>query len=182
MKNRKQRVELLVHLIKTQNISSQEQLSRLLAEKGFKVTQATLSRDLKLLKTSKVPTEMGEYAYRLPDANTMKDQMLMSGRPHPALKNQGIGFISLEFSGNMAVVKTRNGYASGVAYDIDMLGSQLLIGSVAGANTILIVIREGVSHEEVYDLLARILPLAQRSEHFSELNTIGPSSDFSHVL
>lgn len=159
MKNRRQRVELLVELIKTQSISSQEQLSRLLAERGYKVTQATLSRDLKLLKTSKVPTDMGEYIYMLPDANTIKDQMLASGRPHPALKNQGVGFISLEFSGNMAVIKTRNGYASGVAYDIDMLGASEILGTVAGANTILLVIKENVSQQQVYDVLSRILPI-----------------------
>lgn len=161
MKNRKQRVEVLVELIKTRKVSSQEQLSRMLAERGYKVTQATLSRDLKLLKTTKVPTDMGEYVYRLPDANTLKDQMLASGHAHPAMKNQGIGFISLEFSGNMAVVKTRNGYASGVAYDIDTLGSYEVLGTVAGANTILLVIRAGVSHEAVYKLLSRILPLPE---------------------
>ncbi len=148
-----------MELIKTKNVSSQEQLSRLLAEKGFKVTQATLSRDLKLLKTSKVPTDMGEYVYMLPDANTIKDHLLSSGHTHPALQNQGIGFISLEFSGNMAVVKTRNGYASGVAYDIDMLNSEDILGTVAGANTILMVIREGVSHSRIYSILRQILPL-----------------------
>lgn len=159
MKNRRQRVEVLIELIKTREISSQEQLARMLEEKGFKVTQATLSRDLKLLKTSKIPTDRGGYVYMLPDANTVKDQMLASGHPHPVLRNQGIGFISLDFSGNMAVVKTRNGYASGVAYDIDMLGSHEFIGSVAGANTIMLVLREGVSHEQAYNVLARILPL-----------------------
>lgn len=159
MKNRRERVELLVELIKTKDIASQEMLANMLAERGYKVTQATLSRDLKLLKTSKVPSDRGEYVYRLPDANTVKDHMLTSGERHPALRHQGIGFISLEFSNNIAVVKTRNGYASGVAYDIDMLGGNEIIGTVAGANTILAIIREGVTHLEVYKLLSRILPL-----------------------
>lgn len=158
MKNRRQRVELLVELIKTKNIASQEQLSKLLAEKGFKVTQATLSRDLKLLKTSKVPTDMGEYVYRLPDA-TIAHETMMRGSARSIMNTQGIGFLSLEFSGNLGVVKTRNGYASGVAYDIDTLCATEFLGTVAGANTILLVLREGVSHKKAYDVLSRILPL-----------------------
>lgn len=59
MKNRKQRVEMMVDLIKNKCIGSQEELARLLEEAGFSVTQATLSRDLKMLKTTKIPTDRG---------------------------------------------------------------------------------------------------------------------------
>ncbi len=59
MKNRKKRVQLMVDLIKNQCIGSQEEMAQLLKEAGFEVTQATLSRDLKMLKTTKVPTDRG---------------------------------------------------------------------------------------------------------------------------
>ena len=73
MKNRKQRVELMVELIKNQCIGSQEELAGILAEHGYNVTQATLSRDLKMLRTTKVPTDRGTYMYMLPDSNSLKD-------------------------------------------------------------------------------------------------------------
>ena len=119
MKNRKRRVELIVDLIKNNCIGSQEELSKMLSDNGYNVTQATLSRDLKLLKTTKVPTDRGTYMYILPDSNTIKDKLLASGQLNMNSNYQS-GFISLEFSGNIAVIKTRNGYASGLAYDIDM--------------------------------------------------------------
>ena len=76
MKNRKQRVELIVELIKNNCIGSQEELATMLAERGYNVTQATLSRDLKMLKTTKVPTDRGTYMYIMPDTNSLKDKLL----------------------------------------------------------------------------------------------------------
>lgn len=80
MKNRKQRVEMMVDLIKNKCIGSQEELARLLEEAGFSVTQATLSRDLKMLKTTKIPTDRGGYMYMLPDSNSLKDKLLSKGQ------------------------------------------------------------------------------------------------------
>lgn len=80
MKNRKQRVELMVDLIKNKCIGSQEELARLLEEAGYTVTQATLSRDLKMLKTTKIPTDRGGYMYILPDSNSLKDKLLARGQ------------------------------------------------------------------------------------------------------
>ena len=61
MKNRKKRINLIIELIRNQCIGSQEELASALAKKGHPVTQATLSRDLKMLKTTKVPTDRGTY-------------------------------------------------------------------------------------------------------------------------
>ena len=80
MKNRKQRVELMVELIKNNCIGSQEELAVELKKHGFDVTQATLSRDLKMLKTTKVPTDRGTYMYILPDGNSLRDKLLASGQ------------------------------------------------------------------------------------------------------
>ena len=100
MKNRKQRVELIVDLIRNRCISSQEELAGILAENGYHVTQATLSRDLKMLKTTKVPTDRGTYMYILPDTNSLKDKLLATGQMS-INPNYQSGFISIEFSGHI---------------------------------------------------------------------------------
>ncbi|MCM1005760.1 MAG: hypothetical protein NC402_05620 [Prevotella sp.] len=158
MKNRKRRVELIVDLIRNHSISSQEELSRLLGENGFHVTQATLSRDLKMLKNTKVPTDRGTYMYMLPDNNMVKDKMLSSGQTDINNHYQA-GFISLEFSGNIAVIKTRNGYASGLAYDMDMSRVPEIVGTLAGTDTIMVVLRDGIDHERAREIFSRFLPL-----------------------
>lgn len=160
MKNRKKRIEVIVDLIKNQCISSQEELSVKLAELGFHVTQATLSRDLKMLHTTKVPTDRGTYMYVLPDSNSLKDKLLASGQLDMSA-NYRSGFISLTFSGNIAVIKTRNGYAPGLAYDIDISNSPDVLGTIAGANTIFVVLRDGLSESEKNEVIGRFVPLNQ---------------------
>lgn len=161
MKNRKQRVENIVDLIRTQCIGSQEELAKILAQRGFKVTQATLSRDLKMLKTTKVPTDRGTYMYILPDSNTLKDKLLASGQIAMNANYQS-GFISIDYSGNIAVIKTRNGYAAGLAYDIDMSNNPDILGTIPGADTIFAVVREGLTKEEMHNIFATLLPLDEK--------------------
>lgn len=158
MKNRKKRVEVIVDLINTRCISSQEELAKLLTESGYQVTQATLSRDLKMLKTTKVPTDRGTYMYMLPDTNAIKDKLLASGQLD-LNSNYQSGFVSLKFSKNIAVIKTRNGYAAGLAYDIDISNVPEILGTIPGTDTILAVLREDVSHEQAREVLSRFLPL-----------------------
>lgn len=157
MKNRRKRVEVIVELIKKGCISSQEELARQLAELGFNVTQATLSRDLKMLHTSKVPTERGTYVYVLPDNNSLKDKLLATGQISMNANYQS-GFISLAFSGDIAVIKTRNGYAMGLAYDIDMSECKDILGTIAGANTIFVLLREGLTDYEKKEVMGRFVP------------------------
>lgn len=158
MGRKNERIENLIEIIKNNNVGSQDDLLKLLAARGIFITQATLSRDLKMLKTTKVPLDHGEYAYMLPDATTAK---VKSNSNHLVdySQHRGTGFISLEFSGNMGVMLTRNGYASGIAYDIDMLNSKEILGTIAGSNTVVVVLREGVTHEQARNVLSLILPL-----------------------
>ena len=158
MKNRKRRVELIVDLIRNNCIGSQEELSRMLKENGFSVTQATLSRDLKMLRTTKIPTDRGTYMYILPDSNSVKDNMLLSGQGDISTHYQA-GFISLEFSGNLAVIKTRNGYASGLAYDMDMSRTLEIVGTLAGTDTIFVALRDGLDRKRAREIFSRFLPL-----------------------
>lgn len=158
MGRKNERIENLIEIIKNNNVGSQDDLLKLLAARGIFITQATLSRDLKMLKTTKVPLDHGEYAYMLPDATTAKVKS-NSSRLLDYSQHRGNGFLSLEFSGNIGVMLTRNGYASGIAYDIDMLNSKEILGTIAGANTVFIVLREGVSHEQARSVLSLILPI-----------------------
>ncbi len=158
MSRKNERIEHLIEIIKNNNVGSQEELLKMLAERGIYVTQATLSRDLKMLKTTKVPLDHGAYAYMLPDASTARINSA-NRRVSEFSRQAGNGFISLEFSNNIGVMLTRNGYASGIAYDIDMLNAPEIAGTIAGANTVFIVLREGVSHEKATELLSMILPV-----------------------
>lgn len=156
MKNRKKRIDLIIDIIKNHCVGSQEELGEMLAKKGFNVTQATLSRDLKMLKTTKIPTDRGSYVYMLPDSNSLKDRLIATGRV-PARFDYNSGFLSLKISGNIAVIKTRNGYASGMAYDIDMNNSNEILGTIPGSDTIIAVLREDISKERAYDIFSKIL-------------------------
>ena len=158
MKNRRKRVEVIIELIKTECVSSQEELARMLAERGYKVTQATLSRDLKMLHTTKVPTDRGTYVYVLPDHNSLKDKLLAKGQIDMNTNYQS-GFVSLEISGNIAVIKTRNGYAPGLAYDIDISNNPDILGTIPGSNTIFAVMREGLTKQEIQEIIGRFVPL-----------------------
>ena len=122
-----------------------------LAERDLHVTQATLSRDLKALKISKVATDHGGYMYIIPDGREVQNKLRQHGMDMPLHGN--VGFQSVEFSGNFAVIKTRNGYATGLAYDIDMAHSPEILGTIAGADTVFAILREGVSHDQVRDFL-----------------------------
>lgn len=157
MSKKNDRIETLIEIIKNNNVGSQEELLQLLSTKGVFVTQATLSRDLKMLKTSKVPLDHGDYAYMLPDAITARSGNGL--RNSDFSHHLGNGFISLEFTGNLGVMLTRNGYASGIAYDIDMLNATEIAGTIAGANTVFIALRENVSHEQARKVLSRIVPV-----------------------
>lgn len=158
MKNRKKRIDVIIDLIKNQCIASQEELANHLLKRGHKVTQATLSRDLKMLRTTKVPTDRGTYMYVLPDSDSLKDKILISGQTPPHADFQS-GFISIRFSGNIAVIKTRNGYASGLAYDIDMRRFPEILGTIPGSDTIFAVIREDVPRDRACEIFASVLSL-----------------------
>ena len=134
MKVKKSRMEALKMLISSMELGSQEEVLQALEKEGFKLTQATLSRDLKQLKVAKAASMNG------------KTEMLQSS-----------GFVSLSFSGNLGVIKTRPGYASSIAYNIDNSESSNIIGTIAGDDTIFIVIKENSSRDAVVEDLSPII-------------------------
>ena len=157
MKHKKSRLQPIVELINNNCIGSQEELSKMLSTKGFMVTQATLSRDLKMLRITKVATDTGGYMYIIPDSNNIQDKLLQSGQM--IQKNHSASFVSINFSHNISVIKTRNGYASGLAYDIDMSKTPEILGTIAGADTVFAILREDVTHEQALQVFAKFLPI-----------------------
>lgn len=152
MKIKTQRLNAIVNLIENHKVGSQEDLLILLEKGGFKTTQATLSRDLKALKVAKQPDQDGGYVYVLPESND-QDEPVVTHEEFPLS-----GILSIEFSGNLAIMKTRPGFANGVASVIDSHGPFEILGTIAGDDTILIISRENVSREEVIDSLSLFVP------------------------
>ena len=140
--NTKLRQQAILEIIQSGPVYSQDELALRLREQGISSTQATLSRDLKALKISKVPGE----GYVVP----------ARGRAMSADFSTGI--LRILFSGNLAVIRTRPGLANAVAIVID---SQLVVpvlGTIAGDDTILLILREGSSVNEVLDALTPVFP------------------------
>ena len=155
MKNKQNRLNAIRFIIANEQIGSQEELLKRLHMQGFNLTQATLSRDLKQLKVAKTTTGDGSYAYILPDSPLY--HRIGKGRQVHA-NHMGNGFVSISFSANIAVIKTRPGYAGGIAYDIDEHGLPSVLATVAGDDTILLVIKENCTHKEVQQHLENIIP------------------------
>ncbi|MEN8228334.1 MAG: arginine repressor [Bacteroidota bacterium] len=151
MKNKNERLMEIRRLIGNRNISSQEELMKLLEKKGFELTQATLSRDLKYLKVAKMPDDRAGYVYILPD----KEQTVEEAE----LQGSGLsGLISIDFAQGMAILRTLPGHASSIAYIIDNLDAYEIAGTIAGDDTILLIPRDGVSRSDVVNLLKLRMP------------------------
>ena len=155
MKVKNDRLEALRLIISSQQLGSQEELLQALQREGFKLTQATLSRDLKQLKVAKAATMGGNYVYVLPN-DALYKRVSNNTSIREMMQMQGI--VSINFSGNMAVIKTHTGYASALAWNIDRSNLPQILGTVAGGDTIFLVIKEGVSHQEVIEALNKAMP------------------------
>ena len=150
MRGKLERQQQIRRIIAEQKVANQEELSALLAQYGFDVAQATLSRDIRELRVTKVHDDVGYY-YRLPPSG--------SG---PAVPRRSADLLAdsierLEFSGQLAVVSTLPGHANVIAALIDAQRPKQILGSLAGDDTVLLVLREGSSHAEVTDALDGLL-------------------------
>ena len=148
-------MEALKMLISSMELSSQDEVLQALEKEGFKLTQATLSRDLKQLKVAKAASMNGKYVYVLPN-DTMYKRIT---KPRTAMEMlQSSGFISITFSANIGVIKTRPGYASSIAYNIDYSNIPSILGTIAGDDTIMFVIKENASRDDIIEDLSAIIP------------------------
>ena len=146
MSTKKERLDAICGIIQTKVISNQEELLKELEDSGFSVTQATLSRDIKQLKLDNLHDGKVDFVYRLPE-DSLSKHSLPDGKKKP----------NIEFSGNLAVVKTRPGYAMGIASDIDSHAPSEILATIAGDDTILVIPRNGVSQEKVIAALSHFI-------------------------
>lgn len=160
MNRRQSRLALIVNILLNNSIGSQDELMDLLQKNGCVVTQATLSRDLKTLRTSKVATELGGYRYVIAANGTAADEV--ATKAMDSVRQASI--LSIAVTGNLVILKTRNGYAGGVAYDIDELSCKAILGSIAGADTVFVAIDTTLPLSDVYYALATLVPASVMDE------------------
>lgn len=153
MKNKVHRQLEIRKIIQKGNIHSQEELLTELKHKGFELTQATLSRDLKVLQVAKTTHPAKGYVYSVP-SNGQSETSQVQNR----INYLADGFLNIQFSGNLAVIKTIPGYASSIAAVIDQTSPWEIIGTVAGDDTILVIQREGISKNDLVTALITLMP------------------------
>ncbi|MDR1058016.1 MAG: ArgR family transcriptional regulator [Treponema sp.] len=148
MKERLARLNAVRKVIKTYRIESQETLLGHLQKEGFMVTQATLSRDLKLLKVGKISDGLNGYIYSLPGDEDRQET------ERTYISDFLRGDISIDWNGPLVVIKTYSGHSDSVALAVDNLGLDDVLGTIAGRdNTVFVCLREGIAGE---DFLARM--------------------------
>jgi len=150
-----QRLIAIRKIITSQKISTQEELLLRLGERGFELTQATLSRDLKFLKVGKSADPEKGYVYFLPESSAVS----ADPAKRTATENFMIdGFMSLKFSNNLGVIKTKAGYASSIASLIDSRNLYEILATIAGDDTILLIPVDGVGPQDIKNAIVMIMP------------------------
>jgi len=153
VKERLARLKAIRKLIKTYRIESQEILLGHLQKEGFMVTQATLSRDLKLLKVGKISDGHNGYVYTLPGEDDRQENERTY--VHDFLR----GYVSIDWSGNMVVIRTYSGHSDSVALAVDNLALDDVLGTIAGRdNTVFVCLREGVTGEDFMAQMREKIP------------------------
>ena len=155
MAQKKGRLKILRQLLEKKAYDNQEDLLIDLEKEGFKTTQSTLSRDMRSMQVYRVYNAAGRAIYVLPTVGVANRVSQRRNRERLA---QSFGFLSVEFSGNIAVLKTLNGYANTLAVEIDAHNHPDILGSLAGDDTLLLVLRESVSRDVVHGILKDLIP------------------------
>lgn len=150
MGNKTERLNLIRRIVSEELIGSQDDLIQRLSELGVKATQSTLSRDFKEVNISKMPHPDKGYVYVLseklgPDVVTNT-------------ANIADAVLNVKFSHNIAVVATKSGYASAVSVIIDGRKSKDIIGTIAGDNNIIVILREDAKREDVFEQMCAMFP------------------------
>lgn len=152
MKNKSERLLAVRKMIGKTKISSQEELLKLLVADGFDMTQATLSRDLKLLKVAKMPDNEKGYIYMLQESGSDVNNQIQAGFPPEA-------FLTMEFAQGLGIIKTLPGFAAAIASAIDSIKLREVAGTIAGDDTILLIPRDGVKKNEIVNQLVKHIPV-----------------------
>jgi transcriptional regulator of arginine metabolism len=151
VKNKQTRLENIKAIIRENKVRNQETLSALLKNQGIEVTQATLSRDLKQLKVGKIYEVSSGYYYVLQDEAEANHYLSF-------MQDFRRGFLSVDFSKNIAVIRTITSHAETVGMALDNLKLDEVLGSVAGEDTVFVVLKEGVTGEDFLKSLRKKVP------------------------
>ena len=143
------RQQKILELIEKYDIDTQETLIRKLEEVGFSVTQTTVSRDIRQLKLVKGMTGRGTYKYIVPGVKRDNNAPVLNS----ALTDS---VLKIESARNIVVVKTFPGMANALAVCVDALEQEHIVGSVAGDDTILLVIKNDDIAKEVEEKLKSV--------------------------
>lgn len=151
MPSKDYRQRLISELVETEFLSTQAEIAEKLAERGIRVTQATVSRDVTELRLVRVPAGKGQHRYR---ATPLTGQEDIEGE----LKQRFRLFVrDLDRGENIIAVQTDEGHASGVAYVIDKLERDDIVGTLAGQDTILVVARSAEQAANLLDEFEKLL-------------------------
>lgn len=156
MKKNRERHELLTELLAARRLSSHDEILAHLACAGMQITQATLSRDLKTLGAFKKLDAEGRYYYTIPRPDG-SDTLSPPGMAPAQLRPVSQEVLKVARSGNMLVIKTRNGCAAGLAYDIDCQQIPEIIGTLSATDTVLAVIAQDADEERLATILEELL-------------------------
>ena len=148
MKGKQERHRIIKEVVGNGKVASQEDLAALLESRGIEVAQATLSRDIRDLGITKLHDGTG-YFYSLPGASPSR--VIPFGTI-----GSSVSIISLEFAGQLAVLKTMPGHANMVAAIIDASSLPGVAGTIAGDDTIMLVIQDGVSRDSMVKTLGAL--------------------------
>ena len=148
--DKKKRLQTIRRIVSLNSLESQEEVLSALRKEGFDCTQTTLSRDLKQLRISKVRVRSGHNVYALP----REGQFV----PVPTLEEINQTKWRLNFSGNLMVVHTPPGHASMVAYDLDNIKHPFFLGTVAGDDTVIVVLAEDVDRDAAGNIVRDMFP------------------------
>lgn len=141
----------ILELINKNDIETQEELSSLLEAEGYNVTQATVSRDIREMKLTKVPMRNGKQKYAA---------LVESGEDLAAKYTRVLqdGFVSIDIAQNILVVKTVSGMASAVCAAIDAMQMSEIVGTLAGDDTIMCAIR---TNDDAIEIMRRIRKIVE---------------------
>lgn len=132
-----QRQAKIVEIISNTDVETQEQLLQALVEAGFNSTQATISRDIKEMRIVKELTSLGTYRYSVPEKDAAP---ALSDRLNNIFREC---LVSVDYAENLVVIHTLSGMANAAASALDAMHSSAVLGTLAGDDTVMIVMREG---------------------------------------
>ena len=140
----------IIELINKYDIDTQQELAQRLIDEGFEVTQATVSRDIRELNLTKIAVDGNKQKYDIP-ASTMTS---INAKYMGVLKD---GIVSIDDAGNIIVIKTISGMAMAVGAALDAVNHEEIIGTIAGDDTLMCVVKNANNCQSVKEFLEKLI-------------------------